>query len=83
MCEAAACDLGHIMTNCRHFGERPNRDDMVKLEGHRQGFYYHPDDDDEFSPTMQVLRFIQKMATLVQPLTLAGTYLLMLNAPSK
>ena len=28
MCGAATCDLGHIMTNCRHFGERPNRDDM-------------------------------------------------------
>ena len=23
MCGAATCDLGHIMTNCRHFGERP------------------------------------------------------------
>ena len=23
----------HIMTNCRHFGERPNRDDMAKMEG--------------------------------------------------
>ena len=32
-CGAATCDLGHIMTNCRHYGERPNRDDMATLEG--------------------------------------------------
>ena len=25
VCGAATCDLSHIMTNCRHFGERPNR----------------------------------------------------------
>ena len=25
VCGAATCDLGHIMTNCRHFGQRPNR----------------------------------------------------------
>ena len=28
VCGAATCDLGHIMTNCRHFGERPNRDEI-------------------------------------------------------
>ena len=33
MCGAATYDLGHIMTNCRHFGERPNRDDMAKMKG--------------------------------------------------
>ena len=33
MCGAATCHLGHIMTNCRHFEERLNRDDMAKLEG--------------------------------------------------
>ena len=27
------CDLGNIKTNCRHFGERLNRDDMATLEG--------------------------------------------------
>ena len=33
MCGTATCDLGHIMTNCRHFGERLNRGDLAKLEG--------------------------------------------------
>ena len=26
------CELGHIMTNCRHFGERPNRDEIAGME---------------------------------------------------
>ena len=33
MCGASTCDLGHIVTNCLHFGERPNRDDIAKMEG--------------------------------------------------
>ena len=32
VCGAATCDLGHIMTNCRHFGQRPNRDDIAGME---------------------------------------------------
>ena len=28
----ATCYLGHIMTNCRHFGERPNRDGIEGME---------------------------------------------------
>ena len=32
VCGAATCDLGHIMTNCRHFGERPNRDEIAGME---------------------------------------------------
>ena len=30
VCGAATCDLGH-MTNCRHFGERPNRDEIAGM----------------------------------------------------
>ena len=32
VCGAARCDLGHIMTNCRHFGERPYRDEIAGME---------------------------------------------------
>ena len=32
VCGVATCDLGHIMTNCRHFGGRPNRDKIAGME---------------------------------------------------
>ena len=32
VCGAATCDIGHIMTNCRRFGERPNRDEIAGIE---------------------------------------------------
>ena len=32
VCGAVTCDLGHIMTNCRHFGERPNRDEIAGMD---------------------------------------------------
>ena len=32
VCGAATCDLSHIKTNCRHFGEKPNRDEIAGME---------------------------------------------------
>ena len=32
VCGAATCDLGHITTHCRHFGEIPNRDEIAGME---------------------------------------------------
>ena len=32
VCGATTCDLGHVMTNCRHFGERPKRDEIAGME---------------------------------------------------
>ena len=31
VCGVATCDLGHVMTNCRHFGERPKRDEIAGI----------------------------------------------------
>ena len=31
-CGAATCDLKDIMTRCKHFGERPSRDNIAKIE---------------------------------------------------
>ena len=33
---AATYDIGHIMTNCRHYGERRNRDDIAGMEDRAQ-----------------------------------------------
>ena len=32
MCDAATCDLNHIMMSCKHFGERSSRDDFAKMK---------------------------------------------------